>query len=122
MNLLEYLHIKVTKESKQQVILSIDVSEKIMQPFGIVHGGINTILAETAASMLANLNAPIGSVAIGVSINTNHLLPTTTGRIDAIANPIKIGNKIQVLTVTTFAYPQKIKTSQSIVTTTFHKK
>ncbi|KRN32094.1 ComA operon protein 2 [Liquorilactobacillus mali] len=121
MNLLEYLHIKTVKTSKQQVVLSLEVDKIHKQPYGLLHGGINAVLAETAASMLANLNAPAGFVAVGVNINTNHLSAVKAGRIETIAEPIKIGTKIQVLAVTTISYPEKIKTSYSTVTTTFLK-
>ena len=122
MNLLEYLNIKTVKTSKHQVILSLEIEEKHKQPYGLLHGGINAVLAETAASILANLNAPADFVAVGVSINTNHLSAVKTGKIEAIAEPIKIGAKIQVLAVTTISYPQQTKTSYSTVTTTFQKK
>ncbi|MFT8424915.1 MAG: PaaI family thioesterase [Liquorilactobacillus sp.] len=122
MNLLEYLNIKTIKTSKQQVVLSLEVDEIHKQPYGLLHGGINAVLAETAASMLANLNAPAGFAAVGININTNHLATVKDGKVEAIAEPIKIGAKIQVLAVTTISYPEEIKTSYSTVTTTFHKK
>ncbi|WP_240411035.1 PaaI family thioesterase, partial [Limosilactobacillus vaginalis] len=54
MNLLQYLGIKIQTVTANQVIISINVTDQIKQPFGIVHGGINAILAETAASLGAN--------------------------------------------------------------------
>ena len=49
MNLIEYLGIKSIISSKDKVILSLNVTDKVQQPFGVLHGGINSVLAETAA-------------------------------------------------------------------------
>lgn len=49
MNLLENLGIHQDLVTKDRVELSMPIQAKHLQPYGIVHGGINTVLAETAA-------------------------------------------------------------------------
>ena len=105
MNLLQYLGIKIQTVTANQVIISINVTDQIKQPFGIVHGGINAILAETAASLGANAwltNNDRHQVATGVDINTHHLRAVKTGVPKAVATPLKLGRRIQTWQVQTF--------------------
>jgi len=55
-NLLDLLGIQTVSGSKTNVIISLAVTDLIKQPYGLVHGGINSVLAETAASIGANEN------------------------------------------------------------------
>lgn len=105
MNLLQYLGIKIQTVTANQVIISINVTDQIKQPFGIVHGGINAILSETAASLGANAwltNNDRHQVATGVDINTHHLRAVKTGVLKAVATPLKLGRRIQTWQVQTF--------------------
>ncbi|MBD8086137.1 PaaI family thioesterase [Limosilactobacillus urinaemulieris] len=105
MNLLQYLGIKIQTVTANQVIISINVTDQIKQPFGIVHGGINATLAETAASLGANAwlaDNERHQVATGVDINTQHLRAVKTGILKAVATPLKLGRRIQTWQVQTF--------------------
>ena len=105
MNLLQYLGIKIQTVTVNQVIISINVTDQLKQPFGIVHGGINATLAETAASLGANAwltNNDRHQVASGVDINTHHLRAVKTGVLKAVATPLKLGQRIQTWQVQTF--------------------
>lgn len=116
MNLLETLDIETESVSAAQAVITVTVREKLKQPYGLVHGGINAILAETAASLAANAGAPAGQIAVGVSLNTNHLLPVSTGSLRAIASPLHLGKKTQVWQVKITQLPSNQVTSFSIVT------
>lgn len=117
MNLIQYLGVKTQSVTASRVVLSVQVSDQLMQPFGIVHGGINTVLAETAASLGANQwlheHQP-EQVAVGVSVNTQHLRPVSDGQIKVVATPIKCGHQLQVWQATT--YNQQHQSSFSTVT------
>lgn len=119
MNLLDHLGIKIASQSAQQVELHLPVTENIKQPFGLVHGGINAILAETAASIAANCAAPKGKIAIGVNITSHHLRPTSNGTLITIATPQHIGQKIQVWDVKIIQQITAKLVSTSSVTTMF---
>ncbi|MCH4009911.1 PaaI family thioesterase [Companilactobacillus sp.] len=117
MNLLENLGIEVTDKSKTRVILKMKLEDKHMQPYKIMHGGISTVLAETAASIGANLNIDDDdSVAVGVDIMTHHLNPVKDGVLVTEATPVRVGNSIQTWTVTTHLDGHAIATSLSTVT------
>ena len=116
MDLIEYLGIKSIISSKDKVILSLNVTDKVQQPFGVLHGGINSVLAETAASIGANLNLSHGH-AVGVNIYTNHLKSVTSGKLTVEATPLRIGKKIQVWQANTFDDKNNL-TSNSTITLT----
>lgn len=44
MNIIELLGLKTTLLAAEKTIVEVDVTDKLMQPFGIVHGGINALL------------------------------------------------------------------------------
>ncbi|APX71904.1 PaaI family thioesterase [Companilactobacillus allii] len=117
MNLLENLGIETVEQNKNRVTLKMKVEDKHMQPYKIMHGGINAVLAETAASIGANLNiSESDEVAVGVDINTHHLNAVKDGVISAEAMPIRIGVNIQVWQVITHPEGSSINNSMSTVT------
>ncbi|KRL67025.1 PaaI family thioesterase [Companilactobacillus versmoldensis] len=117
MNLLENLGIKVSDQSKTRVILKMEIAAKHMQPYKLMHGGISAVLAETAASIGANLNIEDDEhVAVGVDITTHHLNPVKDGVLVTEATPVKVGNVIQTWTITTHLEGHAINTSLSTVT------
>ncbi|WP_125589938.1 PaaI family thioesterase [Companilactobacillus jidongensis] len=117
MNLLENLGIEVIEQNKNRVTLRMKVEDKHLQPYKIMHGGINAVLAETAASIGANLNiTEPDEVAVGVDILTHHLNPVKDGILIAEALPIKIGFSIQVWQVMTHPEGSAISNSMSTVT------
>ena len=62
------------------------VTERILQPYGIVHGGAYAALAETVTSAATHLHvAQEGRLAMGQSNHTTFLRPVSEGRIDARA-------------------------------------
>ncbi|MQS53427.1 PaaI family thioesterase [Companilactobacillus mishanensis] len=117
MNLLENLGIDVIDQGKTRVVLKMKIEDKHMQPHKIMHGGINAVLAETAASIGANLNIDDeNGVAVGVDIMTHHLNSVKDGVLVTEATPVRVGNTIQTWTVTTHLEDHAIPTSLSTVT------
>lgn len=117
MNLMENLGIQTKIVSAQRVVLTVKVTDKLKQPFGIVHGGVNATLAETAASLGANQwlkEHYSGQVAIGLNVNTQHLAAVRMGEIKTVATPVKCGRRIQTWTSKT--YMGEKLTSSSLVT------
>ncbi len=79
------------------VLMTFTVEKKHLQPFGYLHGGVNVSLAESVASIGANLAAPEGLVAFGQEINANHLRPVSAGaRLLASGRPLHLGRSTQV--------------------------
>jgi uncharacterized protein (TIGR00369 family) len=64
------------------------VTPKVLQPYGIVHGGVFCAMAETITSVGTHLGVQdAGNIAVGMSNNMNFLRPITTGTIHAEAKP-----------------------------------
>ena len=74
----------------------VPVDRRTRQPFGILHGGVSVLLAETLGSCGAFYSAPEGQRAVGLDINANHLRATMTGWVTGIARPVHRGRTTQV--------------------------
>jgi uncharacterized protein (TIGR00369 family) len=85
--------------TSERVVISMAVTPRVHQPFGVLHGGASAALAESAASIGANANCPDGMIALGQEINANHLRPKSDGTLRAVAVPVHIGRRTQVWTV-----------------------
>jgi uncharacterized protein (TIGR00369 family) len=67
----------------------------------VVHGGVYTTAAETAASLGASLAVrDRGQFAVGVHNATDFLRPATSGRAEVIAEPLQQGRVQQLWLVT----------------------
>lgn len=97
MTLMDHLGIHYKDISKDSVELELTIEEQHKQPYGIMHGGISAVLAETAASLGANAQLDTTKeVAVGLELNLNHLRAVPNGTIIAVATPLHIGKKTQV--------------------------
>lgn len=91
----------ITREvlEKDRVVLTMPVTPTVHQPFGVLHGGASAALAESAASIGANLNCAEGYSALGMEINANHLRSLSEGVLTATAVPVHVGRTTQVWTI-----------------------
>ena len=74
----------------------VPVDTRTRQPYGILHGGVSVVLAETLGSCGAAYAAPPGHRAVGLDINANHLRSATSGWVTGTARPVHIGRSTQV--------------------------
>ncbi len=91
-----HLGIRVAQADPDRVVLEMDVTEITHQPFGLLHGGVSALLAESAASMGSALNIKENESAVGIEINASHLRGISQGTITATATPIRKGRAIHV--------------------------
>jgi uncharacterized protein (TIGR00369 family) len=79
-------------------VLTLEIGERHHQPYGLVHGGIYCLLAETAASVGAAAYAMSQGMegAVGVSNSTDFYRSMREGTIRAVATPIHRGRSQQV--------------------------
>ncbi len=89
------LGIEMVEGSAERVELRLRVDERVHQPYGILHGGVSALLAETAASFGAALAAP-GQRVAGIELNASHLRAMRAGVLVAVATPVRIGRTVQV--------------------------
>jgi 1,4-dihydroxy-2-naphthoyl-CoA hydrolase len=74
----------------------VPVDKRTRQPFGILHGGVSVVLAETLGSCGAHYSAPEGERCVGLDINANHIKATTSGWVTGTARPVHRGRSTQV--------------------------
>lgn len=96
MNVMEFLGIETIRVAEDEVILHLDVTAKHHQPYGILHGGVSALLAESAASIGGNYLAPDGKICVGLDISTKHLASHQTGLLVIRATPVHVGGRTQV--------------------------
>ena len=74
----------------------VPVDARTIQPYGLLHGGVSVVLAETLGSCGAAFACPEGFRAVGLDINANHLRSATSGWVTGTARPVHIGRTTQV--------------------------
>ncbi len=78
--------LEVTVAEDGLVRAHVDVREELLQPAGLVHGGVYAAMAESVASLgTAIAVMDDGKMAMGLSNLTSFLRPITQGRIHADA-------------------------------------
>lgn len=93
----EHLGIIFTQIGDNFLEATMPVSATNKQPYGLLHGGASCVLAETIGSVAANMVLDNQKeVAVGQSIEANHLRPVTNGLVTANVRPIHIGKSSHV--------------------------
>lgn len=90
--------IHITALGDDYISGSLAVTEQLLQPYGILHGGINIVLAETLGSTAAALTLDKSRFGVvGQEINANHLRPALPGSvITGTARAFHVGARSQV--------------------------
>lgn len=82
------------------VTATMPVDRRTVQIHGRLNGGASVALAETVASMAANMTLdPDKQAAVGLEINANHLRPVRSGLVHATARPEAMGRSTQVWSI-----------------------
>lgn len=87
--------IQLLEATENRVTMSMPV-EGNRQPLGLLHGGANVVLAESAGSLAANLYAQPDAYAVGLDISATHLKSATKGLVTATATPLRLGKTVAV--------------------------
>lgn len=87
---LEPLAAEVISVDEKGLTLRIPITNATRQPFGLLHGGISLLLAESAASMHSawDIN-PEEVIPVGIEINGSHLRSATSGHVIAVARVLR---------------------------------
>ena len=82
------LGLVVVEASALEVVAELEVTDKLMQAYGIVHGGVYCAINETVCSMGAALTVGLDSQVVGVSNHTRFIRAVRGGRLTARARPV----------------------------------
>ena len=95
--LMKFLGVRIVEVTAEKVILTMEVTPKVHQYVGIMHGGVSLYLAETAASIGAVANADLSKVTpVGVEINGNHVRSVSKGTLTVTSVPVFTGRTMAV--------------------------
>lgn len=95
--MLEALGMQMESSTTDCVVMTMPVTSKVMQPFGLLHGGASVALAESAASVGTWLNIDQENQrAVGLEINANHVRAKRDGLLRATATPVHKGRTTMV--------------------------
>ena len=96
--LADSMGIKLQAASADLVVATMPVAGNT-QPFGLLHGGANVVLAETIGSLAGNLHAGENRIAVGVDINATHLKSATSGVVTATSRAVRLGGTVAVFEI-----------------------
>lgn len=85
------------KATDSEVIIEMPISEKHLQPMGIVHGGVYAGLVETVCSVGGYLAASsLGLMVVGLDNHTSFMRATRSGVLRTTARPLVRGRRTQL--------------------------
>jgi len=86
------LGIEIVEYTPERVVATMPVTPKTHQPFGLMHGGVSVVIAETVASAGSYQFIDRETQrAVGLEINANHIRSVSDGTVKAIGTPVHIG-------------------------------
>ncbi|MDM7951128.1 hotdog fold thioesterase [Hydrogenophaga sp.] len=92
----QHLGIEFLEVGENFISARVPVDARTKQPYGLLHGGVSVVLAETLGSCGAAYCVPTGHRAVGLDINANHLKGATDGWVTGVTRPVHIGRSTQV--------------------------
>ena len=91
--LAERMGIALVECRPDRVVLTMPVAGNT-QPFGLLHGGANAVLVETAGSIGAAMHAGPDAMVVGLDISVTHHRSAREGTVTAIATPLSLGRTV----------------------------
>lgn len=85
--------IEITEASPEKVVATMPVKGNL-QPYGLLHGGANAVLAETIGSVCAALNAGLDRATMGVELSCTHHAAVRDGMVTGVATPLHAGRTV----------------------------
>lgn len=91
-----HLGIEFCAQGENWLEAKVSVNSHTTQPFGLLHGGVSALLAETLASAAGLLCVENGQIVVGTELNISHLKAIAQGAATARATPLHLGKSSQV--------------------------
>jgi 1,4-dihydroxy-2-naphthoyl-CoA hydrolase len=83
--------IEITQWDVQELIGTMPVKGN-RQPFGLLHGGANAVLAEQLGSIASAMHAAqFGSISVGLELSCTHHRAARDGIVTGVARPLHLG-------------------------------
>jgi 1,4-dihydroxy-2-naphthoyl-CoA hydrolase len=81
----------------------LSIKDELLQPWGLVHGGVYCSIVESLASVSAHVwltDSGGGGTVVGVNNNTDFLRAISSGTVTAVSTPIHRGRRQQLWLIT----------------------
>jgi uncharacterized protein (TIGR00369 family) len=91
--LAETMGIALVEVSAQRTVGTMPVHGN-RQPFGLLHGGANLVLAESLGSIAAAAHAGPERVPVGLDISATHHRSATSGEVRGVATALSLGRTV----------------------------
>jgi len=85
--------IEIIEASPERLVGTMPV-EGNTQPFGLLHGGANVVLAESLGSVGTHLHAGPTRRIVGIEINASHHKAATSGVVTGVATAVTLGKTL----------------------------
>ncbi|WP_372460791.1 hotdog fold thioesterase [Actinomycetospora endophytica] len=85
--------IEITEWVPERLVATMPVAGN-RQPFGLLHGGANGVLAETLGSTGAYLNRIGDRRPVGLELSCTHHRSATSGKVTAVCTPLSVGRTV----------------------------
>ena len=85
--------IEILEASAERMVARMPVAGN-RQPFGLLHGGANVVLAESLGSMAAAIHAGPDRMPVGIEVSATHHRSATVGFVTAEARAITLGRTL----------------------------
>lgn len=86
-----------TQVARDELTCEVEIGPHLLQPYGLVHGGVYTTIVETLASAGAALHAMgQGRASVGLENTTSFVRGARGGKLVATASPVHRGRSSQV--------------------------
>lgn len=97
LNMTGLLGIRALAIHPESLVVEMPVTDKVKQPYGLLHGGASVVLAESAGSIASYMAIdPEKWQAVGLEINANHIRPVTKGHVLGTCRALHIGKTTHV--------------------------
>ena len=94
-----HLGLRVREAGPERMVATWTVGPHLLQPYGIVHGGVHCSVVETLGSVGAAIWFGDRGTVVGVSNSTDFYRAVTDGEITSTATPVHQGRSQQVWVV-----------------------
>ena len=85
--------IEILEATPEKVVGRMPVAGN-RQPYGLLHGGANVVLAETLGSVAAAIHAGPERIAVGVEVSATHHRSVTSGHVTGEARALSRGRTV----------------------------
>ena len=93
----EHLEILMTEVGDDYITGTMPADARTFQPYGVVHGGANVVLAESLGSIAgAHVIDFATSKCLGQEVSASHLRPVSSGLVTGTARPIHLGRRSHI--------------------------